>query len=80
MLPRPKKVSTLKNLILKIIYPNGEIRYFDIKPYLDFGIFSELQKEQYFKQATISGNTVSWPHGQDIDPDTLYLESKKVKG
>ena len=29
----------------------------------------------YFRRATVLHSTVTWPHDQDICPDTLYLDS-----
>ncbi|MCH8874795.1 DUF2442 domain-containing protein, partial [candidate division KSB1 bacterium] len=31
----------------------------------------------YFRQVKVLHGTVSWPHDQDICPDTLYLDSQK---
>jgi len=51
------------------------LRRFDAKPYLDYGVFSELKDIRYFQQVRIAFGTVQWPHEQDISPETLYLES-----
>jgi len=45
---------------------------------LDFGVFKELKDKHYFKRVKVIDGTVAWPHGQDICPDTLYLDSIKV--
>lgn len=45
-----------------------------IKPYLDFGIFSELKSLDYFKQVNILFGALVWPRGQDISPSKLYAE------
>ncbi len=47
-----------------------------MKPYLDFGVFTELADENYFKQVRPFMSTIAWPHGQDICP-TLYIDGKK---
>lgn len=49
----------------------------DCTPFLDFGVFKELQNPGYFRQTHVEGGTVVWPHEQDICPDTLYEDSKK---
>lgn len=36
----------------------------------------ELQNVDYFKQVKVLDGTVSWPHGQDICPDTLFEDRK----
>ena len=40
--------------------------------------FVELRNLNYFKQARAEGGTVVWPHEQDICPDTVYEDSKKL--
>ncbi|MDD2600635.1 MAG: DUF2442 domain-containing protein [Kiritimatiellae bacterium] len=38
----------------------------------------ELKDIHYFRQARVQHGTVTWPHEQDICPDTLYSDSIKV--
>ena len=59
-------------------FTNGERRLFDVRPYLDKGIFVELQDLRYFKEARVAFGTVQWPHEQDFAPETLYAESKEL--
>lgn len=49
--------------------PEGE---FDMKPYLEFGVFRELKDPDYFRRVRVVLGAVTWPHGQDIAPETLY--------
>jgi hypothetical protein len=76
MNPRPKAIKTLANYEIEIQFSNNEYRIFDIKPYLEFGIFSELNNTSYFNLARVENGTIVWPNEQDICPDTLYLESR----
>jgi hypothetical protein len=64
---------------LELTFANGEHGIYDCRPLLDFGVFKELRDISYFKQASVCGGTVVWPHEQDICPDTLYLESRKTE-
>ena len=75
MYPRVKKVKPEKYYKLKITFNNNEVKVFDMNRYLNFGIFSELKDINYFCQVKPSSGTISWPHGQDICPDTLYKDS-----
>jgi hypothetical protein len=75
MNPRPITVRPLPNYELEIKFANGEIRLFDMRPYLEFGIFTELKNLGYFSLARVENGTVCWPNEQDICPDTLYLDS-----
>jgi hypothetical protein len=77
MNPRVKSVEPTKDYLLKIVFNNDEKKLFDIKPYLDFGLFSELKDLALFQTAKAELGTVIWNNGLDICPDTLYLESKK---
>jgi hypothetical protein len=63
------------NYILRLIFDGGEVRDFDVKPYLNMGIFQELREESYFREAYVEFGSVEWPHGQGLSYDTLYTES-----
>jgi len=52
---------------------------FDMHSLLNFGVFKELKILSYFKKVKPFMGTIFWPHGQDICPDTLYIEGKKIK-
>ena len=53
---------------------DGRKGIFDLKPYLDFGVFRELRDVHYFNQVGILFGAVTWPHEQDIAPETLLAE------
>lgn len=44
-----KDVKPLENYLLLLTFENGEKREFDMKPYLDFGIFQELKDLRIFR-------------------------------
>jgi len=73
MNPRVISVEAVKEHILKLSFENNEIKLFDASPFLDKGIFKELQDYNYFKQASVVFGSVEWPHEQDFSNDTLYL-------
>ncbi len=60
---------------LDLQFNDGSVRRFDAKPYLNYGVFTELKDIRYFQQVRVAFGTVQWPHEQDISPETLYLES-----
>jgi hypothetical protein len=78
MNPRVKSVTPNPDFTLTLKFVNGEVGIYDCKPVLDFGVFTELRDAQHFNQVRVVNGTVSWPHEQDICPDTLYLDSVKV--
>ena len=79
MNPRVKAVKAKGNYKLEITFSNGEVGIYDCSPLLNFGVFCELKDKIYFQQVRAAYGTVVWPHEQDICPDTLYLDSKKIK-
>ncbi len=78
MNPRVAAVVAKDDYKLELAFANGELGAYDCAPLLSFGVFQELQDVQYFKQARVQGGTVVWPHEQDICPDTLYEDSRKL--
>ncbi|HKP11365.1 MAG TPA: DUF2442 domain-containing protein [Blastocatellia bacterium] len=64
---------------LDLKFDDNSVRRFDVKPYLDYGIFKELKDQTYFKRVSVAFGTVQWPNEQDISPETLYLESTVIE-
>ncbi len=73
MNPVVKTVEPMENHRLRIQFENGEIKAFDVSPFLNKGIFQELRDEDYFKQVRVSFGSIEWPNEQDFSKDTLYL-------
>ena len=59
---------------LKIELSNGRIGLFDVSPYLDKGVFSELRDPQYFRRVRVAFGGIMWPHEQDLSADTIECE------
>lgn len=76
--PRVQSVTPHSDYTITLLFTNGEVKRFDVKPYLGKGFFRELQSIGYFQKARLSLETVQWPNGQDFCPDTLYLESQPL--
>ncbi len=76
-----KVVAVMANddFSLDIKFVDGSVKRFDVKPYLEYGIFKELKDKSYFKRAQVAFGTVQWPNEQDISPETLYLESVAIE-
>ena len=72
--PKVVRVTPLSGYCLRVEFDSGEVRLFDVNPYLDKGIFTQLKDEEYFRQAQVAFDAVQWPNGQDFSRDTLYLE------
>jgi len=64
---------------LTLTFTNGEVKVYDMKPWLDKGVFRELQNIGYFRCVRLDGGgSIQWPHEQDVCPDSLYEKSVPV--
>lgn len=72
-----KVVRPRPDYTLYVELENGQKGLFDMKPYLDHGIFRELRDTAYFDRVDILFGAVTWPNGQDIAPETLLAELKQ---
>ena len=75
MNPRVKAVTPNPDYTLTLTFTTGEVRTFDVKPYLNIGIFQELKDQRLFNSVKPFLGSIQWQNGQDLCPDTLYLES-----
>ncbi len=78
MNPYVKHVRPLEDYQLEVIFENGESRIFDMKPYLQRGVFVRLQNRAAFRAARVVSGSVEWPGELDLSYDTLYLESRPI--
>jgi len=79
MYPKVINVKPDKNYILYLMFDNEEIRKFDLKPYLDFGIFAELKDVNVFNSVKVSFDTIEWSNQADLDPEFLYQKSELLQ-
>ena len=72
--PNLTGVEALDNLQLRLCYETGEVKLFDVRPYLVGSWYGMLEDEAYFKSVTLleGGSGIQWPDGQDIAPHELY--------
>ena len=73
-----KDVKPQDNYFLLLTFENGEKRQFDMKPYLDLGIFQELRDLRMFKTVKTSFDSIKWDNEADFDPEILYQKSNKI--
>ena len=60
---------------LELTFENEEKRLFDMKPYLNKGIYNELKDKSMFRTARVSFDSIEWTNKADIDPEFLYKKS-----
>lgn len=66
-----KQVRPLQDYTLYVELEDGREGVFDLKPYLNHGVLRELLDKSYFAQVDIVMGALTWPHEQDIAPETL---------
>lgn len=73
-------ISVLPNSdhTILVTFSNGEVREFDVSPYMEGPWYGELKNADYFYRVQPAGRTVEWPDGQDIAPHELYELSRPV--
>lgn len=74
-----KTVRPLPDYRIYVELEDGRRGIFDLTPYIDHGVFSELKNPSYFSQVGIVYGAVTWPHEQDIAPETLITEMTPVQ-
>ena len=77
--PTATKVLPQQDYNISVTFDNGEIKLFDVKPYIKGSWYGMLKDESYFRRVRTDGFTVVWPEGQDICPDELYECSRTVQ-
>lgn len=72
-------VEPLSDFRIYVEIEDGRKGIFDLKPYLDHGVFRELRDVHYFNRVCILFGAVTWPNEQDIAPETLIAEMLPVE-
>ena len=78
MNPYVKHVRPLEDYQMEVIFDNGEHRIFDVKPYLQRGVFARLQDLATFQAARVVAGSMERPGELDLSYDTLYPESRPI--
>jgi hypothetical protein len=73
MTPDVIKVLATPDYSIVAEFATGEVRRFDMRPYLDFPAFAPLKEPGMFMRAHVEHGTVVWSEEINLSPDTLYL-------
>ena len=79
MNPQVTRLTPHGNHRLLLEFSNGEMRLFDLTPWLDKGVFRALRDSPEFAQAQVVDGSIEWPGEIDLSFDTLYLRSVPVR-
>ena len=74
----PVQVKPIKDYRLLITFDNGEVREFDVNPYLEDAFFSPLRDPRIYNSVRTNPISIEWDGGIDICPDELYCSSTLV--
>ena len=78
MYPVIKEVKPGLDYTLLLTFDDGDKRQFDMKPYLDSGIFREVRDVAKFNAVHVSFDTIEWENEADFDPEVLYKNSELI--
>jgi len=74
---RVEAVEPIENYQLKIRLSDGRHGIFDMKPYLDIGVFQELKNPTYFRRVKAAYGGIVWPNEQDLSPETIEYNMRQ---
>jgi hypothetical protein len=74
-----RTVKPLPDYRIAVELQDGRRGVFDLTPHLEHGVFRELKNAAYFAQVDVQFGAVTWPHGQDIAPETLLAEMQPMQ-
>lgn len=76
--PKVLNVSPQKDYTVIVTFESGEIKRFNVKPYISGNWFGQLMDLDIFNTVRPCGNTIEWDDGQDIAPHELYELSVSI--
>jgi len=66
MNPYVTAVAPLSDYIFEVAFENGEVRFFDLKPFLDRGVFTRLRENETWCSARGVAGSIEWDGGLDL--------------
>ncbi|NOR69071.1 MAG: DUF2442 domain-containing protein [Methylomarinum sp.] len=69
------EVKVEDNYFLRLVFENGEVRLFNMKPFMNHKPFDRLKSIKLFNCVSIKYGTLLWLGNIDIAPETLYEQS-----
>jgi hypothetical protein len=78
MKPAVIKVLPKSGYFLELTFENGEIKVFDMNPYLNTGLFVELKNEEVINSVRVCFDSIQWSNELDFDPEALYDYGRTV--
>lgn len=77
--PDVLEVKVLDNYLLKIVFATKEEKIFDMKNLIENNkVYFRLKNKEYFNKVKPRGETIEWENGEDVSPESLYYDSKRI--
>jgi hypothetical protein len=79
--PRLKQAEVLDDCVVRLAYADGLTADVDLGYVVEMGpVFEELRRPENFRRLRVSraANTISWPNGADIAPESLYELARRA--
>lgn len=74
------EVKAIDNYKIYLKFDTKEEKIFDMEKLVnEIKFYKKLKNIDYFKKVKVRGETVEWPEGEDVSPESLYYESKAIK-
>jgi hypothetical protein len=73
-----RSVLPQEDYMLQLTFANGKQGLFDMKPYLNTGVFKTLKDKELFNSVRVCASSIAWKNNVDIAPETLYNESINI--
>ncbi|MDR1779301.1 MAG: DUF2442 domain-containing protein [Tannerella sp.] len=73
-----KSVEPQEDYFLYVTFADGKQGLFDMKPYLDEGVFRELRDPMKFNAVRVCASSIAWDNEIDIAPETLYADCVSI--
>ncbi len=73
-----KNVEPIDDYKLILTFEGNIRKQVDMRPYLDKGVFKELQDKKIFNSVKVAFDTIEWSNGADIDPESLFNLGKLI--
>lgn len=71
-------INPLPSFELNLLYADGSLRRFDMKPLLSMKPWNKLAALPLFMQVKADYGTAVWPNDIDIAPETLWMDSVDI--
>src|SRR5262252_769143 len=65
---------------IQVTFNDGVKQVLDFSQWLEGPIFEPLKHPEYFRRFFIEAGAITWPHGADIAPETLYHVAIRKRG